>query len=168
MCTVILGFVLSLLGAGQSLASDGSSSENHARIYGDTLRPEQGQQCLLQASTKSQKMKSSHKQLASETTPGQSRFSDLEKGGRALKFYVPVLERKAWENSEWSTQIDPGKTSKLEVVRPWLRLSKFHFEGYTSYIQHRLACSNSRVDSSEQADLCYPTCSEEGGDPVLP
>jgi len=33
-----------------------------------------------------------------------------------------------------------------------------HDESYDAYVENRLACSNSLVNSAEEADLCYPTC----------
>jgi len=110
-----------------------------------------GQQSLLQVSTKSQN---------AHIKQGDS--SDLVQTTRSLSFYMPYGSRKCEDAGFPKNKIVAPGSGPVENFRNWLWLvdegTRDASHHYDNYVQHRLACSNSLVNSVEEADLCYPTC----------
>jgi len=113
------------------------------------------QQSLLQAWTKSQKIHTMTKLPELQTSNTTADSINLAQRGHGLKFYMPSIGKACKDIAFPTAKIVP-EHGPLKDVGSWLWVVKE--EGYDKYVQHRLACSNSLVPKSEDADLCYPTC----------
>lgn len=117
--------------------------------------------------------------FAESSDPAESplNLSSIAQRARNLKFYMP-LHGKTCDNTvfpnisavpESSTKrllptemwpiLASGSPTSLNAVGDWLWV--IGIESNDHYIQHRLACSGSLVNSAEEADLCYPSCNPD-------
>jgi len=114
-----------------------------------------GQQSLLQAWTKSQKIHSMTEQPLPQTKQEQADSASLAQSDRSLKFHMPLIEKKCGNTACPINRIVLG-SGPLTALSDWLWVREA--EHYDCYVHHRLSCGNSLVSTSEEADLCYPTC----------
>jgi len=119
---------------------------------------EHGQQSLLQALTKFQKTDSIAEQSATRTSNKKEEPVDSTRP----KFFLASHHRTCEPAAFPKTIVDPGKNGTLGAFSDWLWV--VHDEtGFDEYVRHRLACSNSLVQSVAEADLCYPSCTSSAG-----
>lgn len=112
-------------------------------------------QSLLQTSANPSKTRSSFNDSAKPATIGTRRSGSISLFDpvQPLKFYLPAGESAC--GGFFQTRIDPGQ-GILKDFSGWLwLLTEEHVD---EYILHRLACSSTLVNSVEEADLCYPSC----------
>lgn len=74
---------------------------------------------------------------------------------RSLNFYVPLPAKTCNNTAYPQTKINPGNRT-LAIVGDWLWL--LDEIDMLPLILHRVLCSNWLVQSAEEADLCYPSC----------
>lgn len=92
-------------------------------------------------------------------------FNDVVWNVRDLKFYMQggnrtceeTADRDAADNVLNHQRIEPGE-GPLQACRDWL--SAVNDGDSELYIQHRLTCHHTLVASPQEADLCYPSCTD--------